>query len=92
MPLIPGVEAILDSLIVAAVGLSGFLTTERLRVKGVCFSSGRSRRYLGPELHDREGKDTLDNEPVDPSGPLEVTLACCVLDLREELLDHPVGS
>lgn len=35
-------------------------------------------KFLGREQHER-GEDVLDNEPVDPSGPLEVPLVCCTL-------------
>lgn len=83
-----GTNAVLELLIVAEVGLSCTPAECWLGDKGACFSGSRFVKYLGPELHERGG-GVLDNEPVDPSGALEVTLPCCLLDHRVPL-DRPV--
>lgn len=67
-------NAILDLLTGAKIGLSlASYPYNSSEIKELVSQAADLGKFLGPEQHERGG-DVLDNEPVDPSGPLESPL------------------
>lgn len=79
-------NAILGLLVIAEIGLSCILTIYQLRDKGTFSQAADLGNIWALKMHER-GEGVLDNEPAGPSGPLEVTLICCIQDHREERYD-----